>query len=34
MPGMGGIALLEAYGHLPQAPQDATVIVVLTTSMD
>lgn len=34
MPGMGGIAFLEAYGRLPQAQQDATVIVVLTTSMD
>lgn len=34
MPGMGGMAFLEAYGHLPQAQQDATVIVVLTTSMD
>lgn len=34
MPGMGGIAFLEAYGRLPQAQQDATIIVVLTTSMD
>ncbi|AII52521.1 response regulator [Hymenobacter sp. APR13] len=34
MPGMGGIAFLEAYSKLPQAQQDATVIVVLTTSMD
>ena len=34
MPGMGGIAFLEAYRRLPQAQQDATVIVVLTTSMD
>ncbi|RZJ58350.1 MAG: response regulator [Hymenobacter sp.] len=34
MPGMGGIEFLEAYLHLPQAQQDATVIVVLTTSMD
>lgn len=34
MPGMGGMAFLEAYGKLPQAQQDATVIVVLTTSMD
>ena len=34
MPGMGGIAFLEAYQRLPQAQQDATVIVVLTTSMD
>jgi CheY-like chemotaxis protein len=34
MPGMGGIAFLEAYLRLPQAQQDATVIIVLTTSMD
>ena len=34
MPGMGGIAFLEAYLRLPQAQQDATVVVVLTTSMD
>jgi CheY-like chemotaxis protein len=34
MPGMGGIAFLEAYLKLPQAQQDATIIVVLTTSMD
>ena len=34
MPGMGGIAFLEAYQRLPQVQQDATVIVVLTTSMD
>lgn len=34
MPGMGGIAFLEAYGRLPPAQQAATVIVVLTTSMD
>ena len=34
MPGMGGIEFLEAYLRLPQAQQDATVIVVLTTSMD
>lgn len=34
MPGMGGIAFLEAFQRLPQAQQDATVIVVLTTSMD
>ena len=33
MPGMGGIAFLEAYDKLPQAQQDATVIVMLTTSM-
>ncbi|TGD76805.1 response regulator [Hymenobacter wooponensis] len=34
MPGMGGIAFLEAYLRLPPAQQDATVILVLTTSMD
>ncbi|MDF7815851.1 response regulator [Hymenobacter sp. YC55] len=34
MPGMGGMAFLEAYGRLPQAQQAATVIIVLTTSMD
>ncbi|OUJ69815.1 response regulator [Hymenobacter crusticola] len=34
MPGMGGIAFLEAYLRLPQAQQEATVIVMLTTSMD
>lgn len=34
MPGMGGIEFLEAYLRLPQAQQDATIIVVLTTSMD
>lgn len=34
MPGMGGISFLEAFLRLPQAQQLATVIVVLTTSMD
>ena len=34
MPGMSGIEFLEAYLRLPQAQQDATIIVVLTTSMD
>ncbi len=34
MPGMGGIEFLAAYLRLPQAQQDATTIVVLTTSMD
>lgn len=34
MPGMGGIEFLEAYQRLPQAQQDATVIIMLTTSMD
>ena len=34
MPGMSGIEFLEAYQRLPQAQQEATVIVMLTTSMD
>lgn len=34
MPGMGGIKFLEAYLRLPQAQQAATIIVMLTTSMD
>ncbi|AHJ97205.1 response regulator [Hymenobacter swuensis] len=34
MPGMDGIEFLEAYMRLPQAQQDATIIVMLTTSMD
>ena len=33
MPVMDGIAFLEAYQRLPQAQQDATVVVMLTTSM-
>jgi CheY-like chemotaxis protein len=34
MPVMDGIQFLEYYARLPQAQQDATVIVMLTTSMD
>lgn len=34
MPGMGGMDFLDAYLHLPPARRDATVIVVLATSMD
>jgi CheY-like chemotaxis protein len=34
MPGMGGMDFLDAYLHLPQARRDATVVVVLATSMD
>jgi CheY-like chemotaxis protein len=34
MPGMDGIEFLDAYLRLPQAQQDATIIVMLTTSMD
>lgn len=34
MPVMDGMQFLEAYLNLPQAQQDATIIVMLTTSMD
>lgn len=34
MPVMDGIQFLEAYLQLPQEQQDATIIVMLTTSMD
>lgn len=34
MPGMGGVAFLEAFQRLPLPQQKATVILVLTTSMD
>lgn len=34
MPGMGGIAFLEAYQQLPAAQRQATVIIMLTTTMD
>ena len=34
MPGMGGIAFLEAYRQLPAARRGATVIIMLTTTMD
>lgn len=34
MPGMGGIAFLEAYRQLPAAQHRATVIIMLTTTMD
>lgn len=34
MPVMDGMEFLEAYQKLPQAQQQATVIVMLTTSMD
>ncbi|AYA37580.1 response regulator [Hymenobacter oligotrophus] len=33
MPGMNGIQFLEAYRQLPQAQQQASVVVMLTTSM-
>ena len=34
MPGMGGIEFLETYRRLPQAQRGATVIIMLTTTMD
>lgn len=34
MPVMDGIQFLETFARLPQTQQDATVIVMLTTSMD
>ncbi len=34
MPGMSGIQFLEAYKGLPQAQRSATVIIMLTTTMD
>ena len=34
MPGMDGIAFLEAYRQLPTVERGATVIIMLTTTMD
>jgi len=34
MPGLDGIQFLEAYQQLPQAQLKATVIIMLTTTMD
>ena len=34
MPGLNGIQFLEAYRQLPQAQRSATVIIMLTTTMD
>jgi CheY-like chemotaxis protein len=34
MPGLNGIEFLEAYQQLPQAQHHATVIIMLTTTMD
>ena len=34
MPGLNGIQFLEAYQRLPQAQRRATVIIMLTTTMD
>ena len=34
MPGMNGIQFLEMYQRLPQAQHSATVVIMLTTTMD
>ncbi|OWP64788.1 response regulator [Hymenobacter amundsenii] len=34
MPGMSGIQFLEAYQQLPDAQRGATVVIMLTTTMD
>ncbi|WP_324673919.1 response regulator [Hymenobacter sp. GOD-10R] len=34
MPGLTGIQFLEAYRQLPRAQRNATVIIMLTTTMD
>ena len=34
MPGMNGIQFLETYQRLPQAQNRATVVIMLTTTMD
>ncbi|MGI4762881.1 MAG: response regulator [Janthinobacterium lividum] len=34
MPGLNGIQFLEAYRQLPQTQRNATVIIMLTTTMD
>ena len=34
MPGLNGIQFLEAYRQLPQAQRNATVVIMLTTTMD
>jgi CheY-like chemotaxis protein len=34
MPGMNGIQFLEAYKRLPHSQRSATVIIMLTTTMD
>ena len=34
MPGLNGIQFLEAYRQLPKAQRSATVIIMLTTTMD
>ena len=34
MPGMNGIQFLEAYQRLPRARHSATIVVMLTTTMD
>ena len=34
MPGLNGIQFLEAYQQLPEARHKATIIIMLTTTMD
>jgi CheY-like chemotaxis protein len=34
MPGLSGIQFLEAYRQLPQTQHSATVVIMLTTTMD
>lgn len=34
MPGLNGIQFLEAYRQLPQTQHNATVVIMLTTTMD
>jgi len=34
MPGLNGIQFLEAYRQLPQTQRNATVVIMLTTTMD
>ena len=34
MPGMNGIQFLETYKRLPHAQRSATVVIMLTTTMD
>ncbi len=34
MPGLNGIQFLEAYRQLPQNQRNATVVIMLTTTMD
>jgi CheY-like chemotaxis protein len=34
MPGLSGVQFLEAYRQLPQGQRSATVVIMLTTTMD